>query len=391
MKIKELEILNIGGIPELKLKNFDSSMNIICGPNGIGKTTILDCIAHIFTLGYSNIIKRNVNSELGLIKYLIQVDDNNNFSNTIDIRVYNPLEQSNFNTGIYQFSNKIIHLKTNRTFSYESLVAITKDDIVDLHRSAERSMLGITHHNTKSWFVNKFVFAHVPNSLGKTQIYNYELAKRCFSLLNEDFSFKTVDSESLEIIINTPNGDIIYEYLSSGFKSIISILFGIIREVEFRFSEHRIRADEYDGIVLIDEIELHLHPEWQEKISRILKEAFPNAQFILTTHSPHVIQTALKGEVIALERDGNDVKQRDLIDQEYGYQGWTVEEVLKYVMGMGSLKTPEYKTTRDVFIKAFRNQDYPTAKHAFDKLEKMLHPESELIEIYKMQLLSLGD
>lgn len=390
MRIKELEIVNIGGISKLTLDNFDPKMNIICGPNGIGKTTIIDSIAHIFTHGYSQILKKNVNSETGSIKYTLTFEDIEDISNTINIDVYNPLEQCRFNSR-YDLSNKIIYLKTNRTFNYENLGAIAKDEVVDISRSAELSMNGIHHSSSKSWFINKFVFANVPNSLKPEQIHNFELAKSCFSKLNKDFSFKTVDPNSFDIIVNTPSGEIIYEYLSSGFKSIISIIFGIIREIEFRFRENRIRAQEFDGIVLIDEIELHLHPEWQEQVSRILKEVFPEAQFILTTHSPHVIQTASKGEVIALERSGNDINKRELEDQEYGYLGWTVEEVLKHVMGMGSLKTPEYIKARESFIQAYKEHDYEGAQIAFSILEKMLHPENELIEIYKMQLLSLGE
>lgn len=390
MKLKELEIINIGGIPKLKLDNLDPKMNIICGPNGIGKTTIIDSIAHIFSHGYSQILKKNVNSEIGSINYTIHFKDIEDISDTINIYVYNPLEQSSF-IGRVELSNKIIHLKTNRTFFYENLGAIAKDEIVTTNRAADLSMHGIHHTSSKSWFINKFVFANVPDSLKPEQIHNFELAKSCFSKLNKEFSFKTVDPDSFDIIVNTPSGDIIYEYLSSGFKSIISIIFGIIREIEFRFRENRIRAQEFDGIVLIDEIELHLHPEWQEQVSSILKEVFPEAQFILTTHSPHVIQTALKGEVIALERVGNNVNKRDLENQEYGYLGWTVEEVLKYVMGMGSLKTPEYIKTRESFIQAYKKNDLAGAQLAFNKLEKMLHPENELIEIYKMQLLSLGE
>ncbi|HDG7211740.1 AAA family ATPase [Acinetobacter nosocomialis] len=390
MKIKELDIVNIGGIPNLKLENFNSQMNIICGPNGIGKTTIIDCIAHIFSHGYSQLLKKNVNSELGTLKYKVEFDDIESISNTINVNVYKPLESCSYNSR-YEFSNKIIYIKTNRTFNYENLGGIAKDEIVDISRSAELSMRGISHSSTKSWFINKFVFSNIPNSLKPEQINNFELAKNCFSKLNKDFSFKTVDADSFDIIVSTPSGDIIYEYLSSGFKSIISIIFGIIREIEFRFRENRIRAEEFDGIVLVDEIELHLHPEWQEQVSRILKEVFPKVQFILTTHSPHVIQTALKGEVIALERVGNAVNKRDLSDQEYGYLGWTVEEVLKHVMGMGSLKTPEYIEIRESFVQALKKNNYPAAQIAFSKLEKMLHPENELIEIYKMQLISLGE
>ena len=81
-----------------------------------------------------------------------------------------------------------------------------------------------------------------------------------------------------------------------------------IKEIEFRFKEQNVLAEEFDGIILIDEVEIHLHPEWQEKIISILRETFPCAQFIVTTHSPHVIQTAEPNQVIALQlQDDNDI------------------------------------------------------------------------------------
>ena len=49
MKIKSIEINNIGGIENIQI-DFDDHMNFICGPNGIGKTTLLECVAHSFSL-----------------------------------------------------------------------------------------------------------------------------------------------------------------------------------------------------------------------------------------------------------------------------------------------------------------------------------------------------
>src|SRR5690606_28696358 len=121
------------------------------------------------------------------------------------------------------------------------------------------------------------------------------------------------------------------------FKSTISIVFGIIKEIEMRFKAPYMIAQDFDGIILIDEIELHLHPEWQGRICSVLKEVFPKAQFFISTHSPHVVQTALKDEVIALERRNNEVVRRKLPTSEYGYQGWTIEEILEDVMGMTDL------------------------------------------------------
>lgn len=390
MRIKELEILNIGGIQNLKLENFDERMNIICGPNGIGKTTVIDAIAHIFTSVPSSYLKRNVNANLGSIGFKVEIDSENFVKDSFDINVYKPAETF-YAKGIGSLSRKFLLLKTNREFSYMPLSHLGKDEEVDDYNASFKSISGISSHDSKNWFIYKNVLSYNPDALEPEQIHNYELAKESFSFLDGNYSFSKVDTNNMDILINTPNGIIVYEYLSSGFKSIISIIFGIIKEIETRFTEPRLKARDFDGIIVIDEIDLHLHPEWQGKISNILKKAFPSAQFILTTHSPHVIQTALKGEVIALERDGNDVKQRDLVEQEYGYLGWTVEEILEDIMGMPDLRTKIYNEVKNKFDNALDNKDKEKALEAYIELDKLLHPDYPLRTVFKIQLDSLGE
>ena len=70
---------------------------------------------------------------------------------------------------------------------------------------------------------------------------------------------------------------------------------------------------ETEGIVLIDEVDLHLHPTWQQRIIGDLKEIFPKVQFIVTTHAPAVIST-VKSEIIILLNDGG-------MYEESGYSG----------------------------------------------------------------------
>lgn len=65
-------------------------------------------------------------------------------------------------------------------------------------------------------------------------------------------------------------------------------------------------AKKTNGVVLIDEIDLHLHPAWQQKIIKQLKEAFPNIQFIFTTHSPQVLSTVGRDKIRVLVRDGEN-------------------------------------------------------------------------------------
>ena len=193
-------------------------------------------------------------------------------------------------------------------------------------------------------------------------------------------------------MINTPNGDIYYEYLSSGFKSCLSIIFGIIKDIEFRFKNPCINASEFDGIILIDELELHLHPEWQAKIAKILVQVFPQAQFITATHSPHILQGANPDEIIALATEGGKVFRRVLEGRKYGYQGWTVEEILIDVMGMSDTRTDEYHQELTKFEEAVANEDYVTAKNAYTELDSLLHPNNHMRKLLKLELVSIkGD
>ena len=74
MKIREVTIEGIGGIKSLKL-DLNEKMNVLCGPNGIGKTTVLEVISHAFSVGDTNILKRNVDSENSKILISITDDD----------------------------------------------------------------------------------------------------------------------------------------------------------------------------------------------------------------------------------------------------------------------------------------------------------------------------
>lgn len=383
MKIKSIEIKAIGGIGDIKIQ-FDDRMNFICGPNGIGKTTVLECIAHSFSSSGTNILKRNVLFERGSVSANIEINGDNQNTN-LSINDFSPDKQSRIN-GLHQHSNKLLSLKVNRTFVYQPLTAVGKDvDKLD-HVIYEEAKSGVNINEVKNWFVNRFLYSAHPGSLSSEQIHNLELAKSCFSILNPDFSFSKVLATSNEIMVNSPNGEIYYEYLSSGFKSSLSIIFGIIKDIELRFKEPAIKADEFDGIILIDELELHLHPEWQSKIAGILLNVFPNIQFITSTHSPHILQNALPKQIIALASERGNVYRRELNDSKYGFQGWTVEEILIDVMGMSDTKTDIFKQYLADFEMAINNENYGLALVAYKELDALIHPSNSLRKILKLDL-----
>ncbi|HAV5770675.1 AAA family ATPase [Acinetobacter baumannii] len=386
MKVNYLELTDIGGIPYFEYQKFNPQMNIICGENGVGKTNILDAISFIFSINDDNVINKRAGSNKG--KIVFGVDS---FNDAIYVNVED-FEPSKYTRNRYHTSydidrSQLIYLKVNRVFSYFYQDSIGFVGDVDSRTNFHTK--GVDNKDLKEWFVHRVLLGNTPDALSESELENIKMAMQCFSVLDKNIEFKTV-TKTNEIIVSTHTGDIYFEYLSSGFKSTLFILLGIIKELDYRFLDKHICYVDFDGIILIDEIELHLHPEWQGKICSILKKIFPNAQFLLTTHSPHVIQSALQDEVIALERKNNKVAIRDLPTSEYGYQGWTIEEILEDVMGMADLRTRTYKKIKAKFDKALDEMDKVTAQSAYCELDRMLHPQYPLRPVFKMQLESLG-
>ncbi len=386
MKLNKIKIEGVGGIKAIEL-SLNERMNLLCGPNGVGKTTILECIAHLFSHGKTDILKRNVASEKGEI--IAEIDCVEGIENKeIQFEAFTP-EERTLILGSSNNSNLLISLKTTRTFQYQSLESVTKDSKKESYVLWDETKNGINLTDIKNWFVNRYLYSSHEGALSPEQIKNFELAKRCFSFLNNNVTFSKVNASSNDIMINTPSGEIYYEYLSSGFKSIISILFGIIKEIEFRFKDPQITAEYFPGIILIDEIELHLHPEWQEKIVDILLNVFPNAQFYASTHSPHVIQTAKPNQIIALGFEDSDVVQRKLPDTDFGFQGWTIEEILTDVMGMSDLRTDIFKELLFKFDAAIEEENSEKAESIYSQIDSLLHPENTLRKLLKFQLAGL--
>lgn len=388
MKIKEIELKNIGCIRHLHL-DFNENMNILCGPNGVGKTTIIESVASMFIYGHPT-VKRNVAGDIGSLHAKIEVDGHIK-DKIIEIKKFNPLESENASS-FSDLTSKIISIKISRNFGYSKLAAIPSDQSREQPTLWNETISGVTFDGVKGWFVNRYLYSAREGTLSEEQISNYHLAERCFSIINSQYRFSRVMGATNDIMVNTPHGEIYFEYLSSGFKSIIYLLFSTIKEIEFRFKEQNLKAEDFDGIILIDEIEIHLHPEWQERIIHILKKTFPCAQFILTTHSPHVIQTAEPNQVMALQLDeNNNVSLRtDLQTSKYGFKGWTVEEILYDVMGMHTMRSEMYHNLIEKFGKAIDDENEEEAKSIYAELEQLLHPRNSQRKLLSFQLAKIS-
>lgn len=118
---------------------------------------------------------------------------------------------------------------------------------------------------------------------------------------------------SKEVIFVDPGGfRVPVEELSDGFRAILSMTFELIRQLTRTYKEKDIfdPADatkvKVPGVVLIDEVDAHLHPTWQRRVGFWFREHFPKIQFIVTTHSPLVCQAAEVGSVFRLPTPGSD-------------------------------------------------------------------------------------
>ncbi|MCX7088744.1 MAG: AAA family ATPase [Methylococcales bacterium] len=140
----------------------------------------------------------------------------------------------------------------------------------------------------------------------------------------------SASNENSLILNHDEYGVLKVELLSDGIRSILAMV-GDIAYRCIKLNPHLglNAAKESSGVVLIDEIDMHLHPAWQQTVLSDLIKAFPKIQFIITTHSPQVISTVPSHQIRIL--DGNQV-----YSAEEGTQGAESSRILKEVFGVES-------------------------------------------------------
>lgn len=142
--------------------------------------------------------------------------------------------------------------------------------------------------------------------------------------IGEEIIFSTKYEEDM-IALRTAMGAILpFQMLSDGYRNVIKIILDIATRMcilnPYLKGEALKKTSE---IVLIDEVDLSLHPTWQKRIMGILKEQFPRIQFICATHSPFIIQSLEEGELITLDQP---------LDSEYSGEG--IEDIAEDIMGV---------------------------------------------------------
>lgn len=147
----------------------------------------------------------------------------------------------------------------------------------------------------------------------------------------------------------------------------------------FAFGGKRAENRDGEGIVLIDEIELHMHPSWQRRILGVLKKTFPNIQFIVTTHSPQILSEADENyNIFLLESNDDGECNVQKIERMDGYDS---NFILEEYMNTRS-QNEEISGMLDYAYSLIGKKKYGEAETVIDSLtEIMSENKAEIIEI----------
>ena len=168
--------------------------------------------------------------------------------------------------------------------------------------------------------------------------------------------------------------------LSDGIRVIISLV-GDIAHRCVRLNPHfgSDAAKLTPGVIMIDEVDMHLHPEWQQLVLNALSDAFPLIQFIVTTHSPQVLTTVKRESIRILAQDADGVWSADMPDEET--KGDESATVMATVMGVDPVPQVSEAVDLDLYrqLIQLQQQDTDDANALRRKLDAHFGPRHHLI------------
>lgn len=399
MYFERTEIQNFKGIEKMNLE-FSSGVNLLIGNNGVGKTTVLEALALSIQTYFSRMND--------IAKKSIKKDDVHFTSNLVgdasQHRVYsNPtVIKSEINLGGLEYSSEISREdETNATrtkYTGKEFAAAGRD----LLNSQEAILPVICYFSTSRVVDTQKVST---NAVGKNKLND----RRCgyIDCLNAtldrkaltDWTFKMAmaeykkgaavaeyeafkkavgifmqkmnDLEEIPLVEYTRDfEDITYaedgktmlvNYLSAGYQSLLWMLM----EISFRIALLNPELSDYsqaEGIVLIDEIDMHLHPRWQWKILDALHSSFPKVQFIAATHSPIIISSFKDAKLLSIGENG--------VEELSGAYAYSIDDVVEYKQGSFGIPQELWRLKQE-FEDAFCLRDRENSQKAVDKMKEL--------------------
>lgn len=337
LKIEEIYLKDIRQFSNHKI-NFCQNINVLIGKNGCGKSTILKSIYLAQLTKNKNFIKLlNPLSET----YVSQRSS----KGQVELKYFDIERRTNINIGLssgYVKNEYVENIDFTRSHSDELVVlgaygasrshvkGSFREDLEKMRTLSLEEILGGSLFGLEMSFEN-------PNNVFDSKAYYSENLKKLhrdfFSAYLELFDYpekaKIVEGNDGIIAIDFQDGNRINFYnFSDGEKTIFCIVLDILNKA----AEFSMFNDDIKGVVLIDELEHHLHPKLQGDVLAMFAKMFPNVQFILTTHSPHVALNApLGSKIIKLSIDKAKkllTIHEDLVDENFERRFTLVSDIL---------------------------------------------------------------
>jgi predicted ATP-binding protein involved in virulence len=396
MRIDKLEINNFRCFKHLEME-LHPRLNVLVGVNGSGKTALLEAVRAAlgaFFTGFENEdveqfylnendvrleyhgvtktehrpVKIKCVGEVGAKKGVIWVREFNKktSSNTAHIGdIRNVAKQMSLNVR----DQVPVELPILFYFSTQRLWAERKD--FGLKANGNRFGGYFNSLNAKSasfffadWFARQEQHEYQNAQMGLGKDFSQlelvrQIAVKCMPECKRLY-FNALEGK---MFIQFNDHDTPVSLLSDGQKTILLLCTGIAMQCVLLNPHLGLKANEAPGIVLIDEADLHLHPAWQRKILPDLMEAFPNLQFIATTHSPQVIGRISKESVFLL-------KNFKIESGKIFTEGRDSNSILQDVFGISKRPLSEQQLLNSFYL-YLENKNQKDALSLLEKLETL--------------------
>lgn len=407
MYIKKLHVKNIGLFDSLDIE-FNQRFNFITGPNSSGKTSILRyislCLSHISTnqFRYRNGAEtwldfgtKTITNRVGYGEDWIQnyelyqgatIREWKKPSADPSIAVFSPPELLSQNI---KFSP--LFISAFRKISYVKIPGMTQEEDTSVqlgkYRNEGANLLnGTKMPSVKQWLINRYFQIEKPWAVNERRNWLWLIDHlNQLGPMGSNLQFEEIKRD-LEPMFSVFGNKCYLEELSSGYQSILSTIFCIFDWIEGTNDGQAMLVERAEGTVIIDELDAHLHPEWQLTIRQSLHSLFPKLQFIITTHSPHLIASAQSKELLIIPENNGSL---ELKPSKKTYSGWNTDQILEELMGVKSLTNKKYAELIQNCLDLLDSKKISELETAINQLKKISHSNDTIVETFEIKLATL--
>ena len=408
MKIKNLHIEEYNGLENLDI-NFESEgkvldLIVLAGINGSGKTRVLESIRYWFEMFRSKavnvelfyeenereVLESLMNSE-GLTEVEKEAQKDIEFTDCLrNIKFYNYDYRHN-KTENRNYNSKII------SRSFEKLKIFPKIIYVPTEINFEEIKKAQTNLKKEYSFINivdSYEIKDIPSYIATriSKVANEEenltmgqVRKKVFAEINGIFEILELDVKLSEISKDENSMPIFTD--SSGKKFGINELSSGEKQLFLRTLAIKMLEPE-NSIIMIDEPELSLHPKWQQKIVDVYRKIGRNNQIILATHSPHILGSVEKENIILLGKNENGIVKIKTGDEFGNSYGQTTGRILEDIMGLETDRNPGVNNLLNLVKEMVKNDNYENSefKEKYTKIKDILGEDDRDLFLVDMDL-----